>query len=201
MSAAGSRPVRVGARPKTHAQTALRRHLELVTDYPADVVRPKTRGECADVPRPCPFVSCKWHLYLDADGGGSIRFNFPDLEPDEMGESCALDVADEGGATLDEIGQVANLTRERIRQVEAKGLHILARRAALVGLDAYRGHGEDRIDPHAELVGRDVGQPVPEETTSAHGGSQDRAAGLDEDGIYCDRVYSTYERRLRWGRP
>ena len=36
-------------------------------EYPADVERPKTRGECENGQRPCPFVSCKWHLYLNVD--------------------------------------------------------------------------------------------------------------------------------------
>ena len=39
-----------------------------------------------------------------------------------MDESCALDVADRGGITLENAGVVMNLTRERIRQVETKGL-------------------------------------------------------------------------------
>jgi hypothetical protein len=39
-----------------------------------------------------------------------------------MNETCALDVADRGGATLEDVGAIMNLTRERIRQVEVKGL-------------------------------------------------------------------------------
>jgi hypothetical protein len=39
-----------------------------------------------------------------------------------MGESCALDVADRGGTTLEDVGAIMNLTRERIRQVEVKAL-------------------------------------------------------------------------------
>jgi len=31
-------------------------------------------------------------------------------------------VAESGGKTLDEIGEITNLTRERIRQVEVRGL-------------------------------------------------------------------------------
>jgi DNA-directed RNA polymerase sigma subunit (sigma70/sigma32) len=46
----------------------------------------------------------------------------PDLEPWELKHTCALDVADRGGITLEEIGEVMNLTRERIRQVEVRGL-------------------------------------------------------------------------------
>ena len=39
-----------------------------------------------------------------------------------MSETCALDVADRGGITLEEVGELVNLTRERIRQVEVLGL-------------------------------------------------------------------------------
>ena len=88
-----------------------------------DVDRPMSRGECKDMPRPCPFVSCKHHLYLDVNPEtGSIKLNFPDLEVDEMKDTCALDVADRGGITLEEVGEILNLTRERIRQVEVRGL-------------------------------------------------------------------------------
>jgi len=88
-----------------------------------DVERPLTRNDCKDMPRPCPFVSCKHHLYLDVNPEtGSIKLNFPDLEPWELKESCALDVADRGGITLEEVGEIMNLTRERIRQVEVRGL-------------------------------------------------------------------------------
>ncbi len=88
-----------------------------------DVDRPANRGECKDMPRPCPFVSCKHHLFLDVNPEtGSIKLNFPDLDVWEMAESCSLDVADRGGITLEEVGEILNLTRERIRQVEVRGL-------------------------------------------------------------------------------
>jgi len=88
--------------------------------------RPKTRGECIDGLRPCPYVSCVHHLYLDISlTTGSIKLNFPDQEVWEMQESCALDVADRGGTTLEEVGVIMNLTRERIRQLEARGLQKL----------------------------------------------------------------------------
>ncbi len=87
------------------------------------VERPMTRAECADGPRPCPWVACKHHLYLDINPEtGSIKINFPDLEPWELQNTCALDVAERGGITLEEVGEIMNLTRERIRQVEVRGL-------------------------------------------------------------------------------
>ena len=91
-----------------------------------DYQRPQTRGECernCGGVRPCPFVSCKHHLYLDVNPEtGSIKINFPHLEVWEMEETCALDVAGRGGITLEEVGEIMNLTRERIRQVEVRGL-------------------------------------------------------------------------------
>ena len=85
--------------------------------------RPKSRGECANVARPCPYVSCKYHLYIDVNPNtGSIKVNFPEKEVWELSQSCALDVAQQGGITLEEVGEILNLTRERIRQVEVRGL-------------------------------------------------------------------------------
>jgi hypothetical protein len=90
---------------------------------PVELERPKTRADCGAEARPCPWVACKHHLYLDINPEtGSIKLNYPDREPWELEHSCALDVADAGGKTLDEIGEITNLTRERIRQVEMRGL-------------------------------------------------------------------------------
>jgi hypothetical protein len=90
---------------------------------PVDVPRPKTRAECREEARPCPWVACKFHLYLDVNPEtGSIKINFPDLEPEDMKDTCSLDVAERGGITLEEVGEIMNLTRERIRQVEVRGL-------------------------------------------------------------------------------
>jgi hypothetical protein len=103
-----------------------------------DIERPRTRNECSDAPRPCPFVSCKHHLYLDVSARtGAIKLNFPDLEVWEMSETCALDVADRGGTTLEEVGAIMNLTRERIRQVEVKGLAKLAALRDMMALRDY----------------------------------------------------------------
>jgi hypothetical protein len=92
--------------------------------YPEeDYWRPSSRGECAEMERPCPFVSCKYHLYIDVHPvRGSIKINFPDVEVWEMTDTCALDIADRGGITLEEVGEIMNLTRERVRQLETQGL-------------------------------------------------------------------------------
>ena len=99
---------------------------------PADLDRPRTRADCGAEARPCPWVACKHHLYLDINPEtGSIKINFPDREPWELEHTCALDVADSGSKTLDEIGEITNLTRERIRQVEVRGLVKLRARREL----------------------------------------------------------------------
>ncbi len=107
--------------------------------YPEiDYWRPASRAECGNFERPCPFVSCKHHLYLDVNPTtGSIKLNFPDLEVWEMEETCALDVADRGGITLEEVGEIMNLTRERIRQVELRGLEKLRETESNYSLREY----------------------------------------------------------------
>jgi hypothetical protein len=103
--------------------------------------RPQSRGDCAEMERPCPFVSCKYHLYIDVHPvRGSIKINFPDLEVWEMTDTCALDIADRGGITLEEVGEIMNLTRERVRQVETQGLSKLER---LQEVDQLRDYVDD----------------------------------------------------------
>jgi hypothetical protein len=103
--------------------------------------KPRTRAECVDAPRPCPFISCKHHLFVDVSARtGSIKINFPDLEIWEMNESCALDVADRGGTTLEDVGAIMNLTGEGIRQVEVKAL---TKVKALAESNALRDYADD----------------------------------------------------------
>jgi hypothetical protein len=130
--------------------------------------RPQTRADCVEGARPCPFVSCKHHLYLDVSARtGAIKVNFPDLDVWEMSETCALDVADRGGTTLEEVGAIMNLTRERIRQVEVKGLAKLAALRDMMALRDYVDEGptgkrrlpvlarEPTEEPDAEVEGDD----------------------------------------------
>lgn len=96
--------------------------------------RPRTRGDCEAGPRPCPWVGCKYSLYLDVAANGNIKLNHPELEPGDLEHSCALDLADGGGMTLDEIGRALNLTRERVRQITERAGALMHRR-----LKAVRG--------------------------------------------------------------
>jgi hypothetical protein len=128
-------------------------------------------------------VACKYSLYLDVSETGSIILNFPHLEPGAMPaeQSCALDLADRGAMTLEDIAVVTNLTRERIRQVESKALVRRARTAAVaMGLgpdDAAALGGRHRVGPGADLEETGVEGAVPSDVatllSSGGGGGDD----------------------------
>jgi hypothetical protein len=96
-----------------------------LVQYPEDVERPQTRADCKGHEGPCPFVSCSHHLYLDVNPSGTVKINHPGREPWELKETCSLDVADRDATTLEEIGELLGLTRERIRQYEERILRKL----------------------------------------------------------------------------
>lgn len=131
--------------------------------------RPEVRRDCIDGHRPCLWVSCKHNLFLDVRPNGSVQFNFPDLEPEEMGASCVLDLIEErGNLTLEEVGEVMNLTRERVRQLEEK-VHekiTLATQLELVVTGKLSGLAELVQDERRKPVEGDreiVGVPEPED--------------------------------------
>lgn len=90
--------------------------------------RPRTRGECVDGPRPCPWVGCRHHLYLEVMDQGHIKLPWGLRDLEDLPETCSLDVADRGGQRLREVGLVMNVTRERIRQIETHALVVMWRR-------------------------------------------------------------------------
>lgn len=115
--------------------------------------RPRTRRDCLPKggglgsTRPCPFVGCPYHLAIDVDHLGRVRYvreglevslDDDGLEPcvlETMPQTCALDVADWGGATLREIGDLYDLSRERIRQLEVAAAELFRRRAGPQGCE------------------------------------------------------------------
>jgi hypothetical protein len=157
--------------------------------YPeADYDKPKARAECAEGPRPCPYVSCKYHLYIDVSARtGAIKLNFPDLEVWDLGESCSLDVADRGGTTLEDVGAIMNLTRERIRQVEVKALAKLEALRDMMYLRDYVDEGPvgkrrlPRLSKE-DLKGpayRDDEEEIDDEDALAHAAPIDEAKEAD----------------------
>lgn len=115
------------AEREVEEQIALERHetqrrLRMLSE------RPRTRGDCKDGVRPCPWFSCRHHLGLDIhepNDPEKIKLRFlVDLDS-EAGESefmsmstCALDIADQDGATLEEVAQALGVTREGARLLE-----------------------------------------------------------------------------------
>lgn len=111
---------------RTEALTRLgKRRLRVLEQHPTPPAawRPRTRADCANVPRPCPYVGCRHHLALDVDPTtGNICRPHGDAEPEELPVSCSLDLAEHGAMTLDLVGSAIGVTRERARQIEAKAL-------------------------------------------------------------------------------
>lgn len=155
--------------------------------YPDDVDRPLTRGDCQDGPRPCPFVSCRYHLYLDTDRTGGIRLHHPKLNPEDLEESCALDVADRGATTLEEIGRLYAVSRETVRLIEAAAGRRLVRLPIIREIQAagveehYRSN--ESMEADASHGGGRSGEKPPEE--------EQPPQPLE------DRVWRTYERLSR----
>jgi hypothetical protein len=87
-------------------------------ELPRAPVVPETRGDCINGPRPCPYYTCTHHLYLELKDTHRRHTGEP-LKIHEMPHSCSLDVADQGGLTLEVIAAIFGVTRERIRQLEA----------------------------------------------------------------------------------
>jgi hypothetical protein len=59
---------------------------------------------------------------VDVTDSGSLKINFPDQSTSDLPSTCALDVAERGGQSLEEVGSLLNITRERARQIEVAAL-------------------------------------------------------------------------------
>jgi len=68
---------------------------------------PRTRGDCADAPRPCMHVHCRYHLGLAAH------------------ESCTLDVTDRGSLGPVAIGRILGVDESTVRETERSALRKL----------------------------------------------------------------------------
>lgn len=176
----------VSVRRLTKRELEIGRALYPETNY----WKPKTRGECVDVQRPCPYVSCKYNLYLDVHPRtGSYKHNFPDLEVWEMDAafSCALDVADRGGVTLEQLGAAMNLTRERVRQLEVKGLAKLSAHQEMESLRDFIDEGpkgKRRLPVLTADDFDDAKEGVPDEDDEESEDALDQCGNINLDDLY-----------------
>jgi DNA-directed RNA polymerase sigma subunit (sigma70/sigma32) len=69
---------------------------------------------------------------LDVRPSGAIKINYPDKEPWELEHTCSLDLSERGGMTLEEVGEVMNITRERARQIESRAKRQLGEHAKVL---------------------------------------------------------------------
>lgn len=119
-------------KPHTISNRILRRAVRYTVNLvPRAKGAPIIRADCAAVPRPCPWIGCRFNMFCDITSGGSLVFLFDTIDPLEVPPelSCALDIIDarNGGMTLEQIGAIWSITRERIRQIEAMAFRKLKR--------------------------------------------------------------------------
>jgi hypothetical protein len=101
-----------------------------------------TRGACRKLQGPCPHSVCRFNLTSerrDNRGAKPAQLHLPVVR-----ETCALEAADQGGMTLEEIASRLSLTRERVRQIE---LGALKKLWAKLGADEVER--QDRTPAHA----------------------------------------------------
>lgn len=105
-----------------------------------ELKRPCVRADCADVPRPCPFVSCFWNTYLDLQEDGALVVNWAQCEPEEMEPwgSCVLDIADDGGISDENLMIVLGLTAKEVSSIYEIAMRKLRHYAVADRLGVFR---------------------------------------------------------------
>jgi hypothetical protein len=154
------KPPESGVVPTAPGRRIGRRRLAVLLDEPGfDIPSgdgfPRTRAECVDAERPCPWIRCRHHLYLEVAPGGLV-VNFPDRELEDLPDTCALDVAARGDHTLEEVAQRLNVTRERVRQIEVTALAKLRLPALTRGLAE---EGRQVVRDWARFADEDLDEP------------------------------------------
>lgn len=109
--------------PRKWPKGLLARSLPILNDN--GLARPLTRAECEDGPRPCPWVSCQYNLLADVRKHKVVDLYDESVDVDDYGPSCALDIADAGEHSLEDIASVMGITRDAVRQIEFTALRKL----------------------------------------------------------------------------
>ncbi len=114
---------------------------------PVEDVYAQTGGACACHPGfegTCPVDWCRYHL--DSQDRKTWK-NMPRRRPDDS-DTCSVRLASQGGRTLEEVAVLLGLTRERVRQIEEKGMAKMTR--GFIRLELM-GRGELSPDLHHRL--------------------------------------------------
>jgi hypothetical protein len=73
-------------------------------------------------------MGCRHHLGLDVSPTtGSMRLPFGTADVESMPETCSLDVADRGEASIDDVGRAVGVSRQRASQLLGDALARLQR--------------------------------------------------------------------------
>lgn len=110
--------------------------LELPPDWEIRPGVPATRADCASLPRPCPHVACRHHLFLrlEQEQAGNPRLGRQGettLRAPTM-HSCALDVASEA-SSCERIAALLGIDATRVRQIAKRALQKLR----FLGIDTH----------------------------------------------------------------
>jgi hypothetical protein len=108
----------------------------ILEEFADDV--PTTLADCQpggkNEARPCPFVRCQFHTYVDVNEDGALKLNFPGMALDDprIRYTCAIDAANDQAAKgpkapprdFVELGRLLNMTgagsKKIIKQAEAR---------------------------------------------------------------------------------
>ena len=114
--------------------------------------KPVARSECAEMGRPCVWISCKHHMLWIFMSVGIKRdpnirmtrfLNSKSIAEfvnviDKLIETCTFDVADKDGQTLENVAEIMGTTRERVRQIEENAIIRLRHHSKLKMINDFR---------------------------------------------------------------
>ncbi len=85
--------------------------------------------------RPCPWAACRFHLGITTNKSGSIRIDHGHLDFDKLADTCAIDVAQRGRATQEEVGHQVGISTDWVRATERDMRQRMTRKARAVSSD------------------------------------------------------------------